>query len=201
MFDERGPAQHARKAQALTRRLVLLIAALALGGLAPSGPGHAESAQQAPAEFQSFLRQTVWPLAEAKGVRRATFDAAIAGLAPDPAAPTPTSRQAEFDKPLSAYLAEAASPRRVAQGRAGLKSWGAELAKIEARAGVPREILLATFGMESDYGKAQEGKDIIRTLATLAFTRQDRALFLDELASALFILDQDEVPREKLRGS
>lgn len=194
----------ANQPRAVLRRL-LLLAALALCGPAQIGAalaqtGATERSAPTSAEFPQFL-QTVWPLAEAKGVRRETFDAAFNGLEPDPTAPSASSRQAEFDKPLSAYLAEAVSAQRIQRGRTALKQWGADLARVEQRFGVPREILVATFGVESDYGRAQEGKDIIRSLATLAFTRQDRALFLDELASALVILDRGDVSRERLKGS
>ncbi len=173
---------------------------LAMLGAAQALSGAAERPAPTSAEFQSFL-QLIWPLAQAKGVKRETFDAALDGLEPDPSAPTATSRQAEFDKPLRAYLAEMISALRIQSGRNALKQWEAELARMEQRFGVPREILVATFGVESDYGKAQAGKDIIRSLATLAFMRQDRALFLDELASALVILDKGDVSRETLKGS
>src|SRR5580704_8473874 len=58
------------------------------------------------AGFQDFL-QSLWPLAEAKGITRGAFDAALAGLEPDPAAPAASNSQAEFDKPLKSYLGEA----------------------------------------------------------------------------------------------
>jgi lytic murein transglycosylase len=150
--------------------------------------------------FQNFL-QSLWPLAEAKGIRRETFDKAFTGLDPDPAAPRPTTHQAEFDKPLKAYLADAVTARRIMQGKAELRQWGDVLASLEARFGVPREIVLAAYGIETDYGKAAGGKDIIRSLATLAFTRKDRDIFRDELIAALVMFNKGAAPREKLRGS
>src|SRR5580704_19235869 len=75
-----------------------------------------------PAGFQEFL-QSLWPLAAERGIARATFDAAFAGLEPDPAAPAASNRQAEFDKPLKTYLDEAVSPRRIARGRDCLNKW------------------------------------------------------------------------------
>ena len=116
-----------------------------------------------------------------KGISRATFDAAFAGLEPDPAAPAASERQAEFDKPLKSYLNEAVSPRRIARGRECLNRWHDELQQIERRFGVPREILLAAFGIETDFGKAKGEKDVVRSLATLAYSRQDRPVFRDEL--------------------
>ena len=71
----------------------------------------------------------------------------------------------------------------------------------ESRFGVPGEICLAAWGMETDFGRAQGGRDIVRTLATLAYTRRDRPVFRDEFVAALVILDRGEVPRERLKGS
>lgn len=150
--------------------------------------------------FQEFL-QSLWPLAAAKGVGRATFDKALAGLEPDPAAPKPSTHQAEFDRPLKAYLADAITVRRIAQGKEILRRWGEVLASVEGRYGVPREILVAAYGVETDYGRAAGDKDIIRSLATLAYARSDRAIFQDELVAALVILEKGAAPREKLRGS
>jgi membrane-bound lytic murein transglycosylase B len=153
-----------------------------------------------PAGFQEFL-QTLRPLAEAKGIKRGTFDAALAGLEPDPAAPAASNSQAEFDEPLKSYLGKAVSPRRIARGRECLHAWRAELVQIERRFGVPREILLAAFGIETDFGRAKGEKDVVRSLATLAYRRQDRPVFRDELLSALVMLEKGGVARAAMIGS
>lgn len=153
-----------------------------------------------PSGFQEFL-QSLWPLAEEKGIARVTFDAALAGLLPDPALPAVSNRQAEFDKPLKSYLDQAVSPRRIARGRECLHRWQDELGTIERRFGVPREVLLAAFGIETDFGKAKGEKDVIRSLATLAYQRRDRPVFRDELFSALAMLDKGGVARPAMKGS
>ena len=178
----------------LRRILVLLALALCWP------PQSVGALEQGEAGFQDFL-QAIWPLAQARGVRRETFEAAFKGLEPDPTSPSASSKQAEFDKPLKSYLAEAVTKARIQRGRAALKRFGAELARIEQRFGVPGEIIVAAWGVETDFGAAKGGKDIIRSLATLAYRRQDRGLFLDELISALIILDKGEVARTKLKGS
>ncbi|WP_245276297.1 lytic murein transglycosylase [Methylocapsa aurea] len=178
------------------RFALLILCLVALSGLMQPTAGFA----QADAGFQRFL-QDLWPLAQAKGVRRETFETAVKGLEPDPTAPSAQSRQAEFDKPLKAYLAEAASKERIQRGRTAQKAWGGELGGISRRFGVADEILVAAWGIETDFGRASGAKDIIRSLATLAYRRPDREIFRDELISALIILDKGEVPREKMRGS
>jgi membrane-bound lytic murein transglycosylase B len=163
-------------------------------------PQLSKAAESDDAGFHDFL-QSIWPLAQAQRVKRETFDAAVKGLEPDPTSPSASTKQAEFDKPLKSYLAEAVSKARIQRGRAALQRWSAELARIELRFGVPAEIIVAAWGVETDFGAAKGGKDVIRSLATLAYRRKDRGLFLDELISALVILDKGEVSRAKLKGS
>jgi membrane-bound lytic murein transglycosylase B len=184
---------------------VISFAALALCWSAELAPvfGQAPSAVQ-PANglvgFHDFL-QALWPLAEQKGVSRAAFDAALAGLEPDPSAPSASTRQAEFDIPLKTYLKEAVSPLRIARGRECFKKWRAQLIDIERRFGVPATIAVAAYGMESDFGRATGDKDILRSLATLAFLRQDRPVFRDELLDALVMLDKRAIARAQMKGS
>ncbi len=175
----------------LTRR------ALGFGLAASLVQPHSAAADPA---FAGFL-ETLRPLAEAKGVRRATFDAVTAGLAPDPSLPRTAGGQPEFDRPLQAYFAEAVSAGRIAQGRRLAAAEAAVLSGIEGRFGVPGEILLAAWAMESDFGRARGTRDIVRSLATQAFTRPDRPLFRDELIEALAILDGGKVRRAQMVGS
>jgi lytic murein transglycosylase len=81
------------------------------------------------------------------------------------------------------------------------KQWAKEIDAIAARTGVPGPILLAAWGMESDFGQSMGSKDVIRSLATLAFRQPERPLFRDELIAALVILAKHEVPRGRLIGS
>ena len=176
--------------QAVTRRLALaLLATSVVSPVAAAAP-----------DFQAFL-QSLWSAAQAAGVRRETFDAAAAGLTPDGGLPRASGAQPEFDKPLQTYYREAVSAGRIAKGRQLAASYAGALGGIENRFGVPGEICLAAWGMESDYGRSRGSRDIVRTLATLAYTRADRPVFRDEFVAALVILQRGEVPRDRLVGS
>lgn len=188
-----------------TPKLSFALPWLALFSLAPlaplsGGPLLPDKPAASVAAFQQYL-QALWPLAEQKGISRATFDAALSGLEPELSVPAASEKQAEFERPLKSYLEEAVSARRVARGRAYLQTWKAELSEIERRFGVPAAIVLAAYGIESDYGKAKGEKDIIRSLATLAYFRPDRPQFRDELLSALLMLDKGSVSRAVMKGS
>ncbi len=171
-----------------------------LAFLGTDSPGvFAQKAAEAPGGFSAFL-QSLWPLAQAQGVHRETFDRVVESLSYDQSTPSGASAQPEFDRPLHAYLDAAVTPQRIAQGRAQAARWQVELAAIESRYGVPAPVLLAAWGMETDFGRSAGGKDIVRSLASLAFRRDDRSLFADEFVAALVMLERG-VPREALKGS
>ena len=175
-------------------------AAIAVGSAAAqSAPPQARPAADE-AAFHAFL-ESLWPQAQARGINRATFDQALRGVTEDLSVPVAAEGQPEFERPLSAYFAQAVSARRIAEGRALAARWQSELGEIEARYGVPRGILLAAWGMESDFGRVRGDKDLVRSLATLAYRRKDRDLFVGELLDALVILQKGAVPRDKLKGS
>jgi len=155
--------------------------------------------QASAAGFPAFL-DSLWPQAQQAGIRRETFEAIVSSLSYDASVPSGVSAQAEFDKPLSAYLSQAVSAARVSRGEAEASRWQAELAAIARRTGVPGEICLAAWGMETDFGRDMGARDVLRTLASLAYKRTDRTLFVDEFIAALVIAGRG-VARDKLKGS
>ena len=153
-----------------------------------------------PAELARFVAD-LRPAAEARGVAATTFEAAFAGLTPDPAVAALTRRQPELNKPTGAYLADAVTPARVAQGRALLDRWRDDLDRISAASGLPGPILLAIWGLETNYGAAPGSKDVIRSMATLGAMGYRADLYRDELLAALEILQRGDAARDQLRGS
>ncbi len=177
----------------MNRIFIIAVAAALLA----SAPALAEETKQ---DFQSFVAN-LWPEAEARGVARATFDAAFKGLAPDPQVIAATKRQPEYIRPVGAYIAMLVSDGRIAAGKKYLAPYAETLAAVEEKFGVDRFILLAIWGIESNYGREPEGKDVIRSLATLTEARYREDFFRGELIAALVILQQGRIAREKLVGS
>jgi membrane-bound lytic murein transglycosylase B len=152
------------------------------------------------ADFTAFLL-TLWPLAAEKGVRRSTFDSVTTSLTLDSSLQQTSRSQPEFDRPLQAYFKEAVSPARIAEGHRAAVTYHSALQASESRFGVPGEILLAAWAMESDFGRSRGKRDIFRSLATQAFTRPDRPLFRDEFIEALLILESGQIGRAQMTGS
>ena len=81
---------------------------------APRPPNKTAGSQQA--AFRGFV-ETLWPLAEARGVSRPTFDSAFAGVAFDPTVVASAASQPEFVRPIWDYVASAVSADRIQRGR------------------------------------------------------------------------------------
>jgi len=150
--------------------------------------------------FSGFLDR-LWPLARARGVTRETFSAAFSGIAPDQEVIDLTKKQSEFIKPIWEYLASATSNNRLERGgkMAGVNA--STLDMIEKRYGVDRSVILGVWGMETNFGGFTGGKDIVRSLATLASVGYRGTYFRDELIGALLILQQRHVARADFKGS
>jgi lytic murein transglycosylase len=181
---------------------------LALLSLALSVPA---SAARVDDLFRAWLQDDLWPEARAKGITRQTFDAAFAGVEPNLELPdlvmpgekpkTPKlQHQAEFGSPAD-YFAEKVMAAVTAGGRARAARYGKTLAAIEKKYGVPAGVVLAIWGRESGFGKAQGSYDAFEVLGTKAFmsTRKDK--FREEVLAALAILDEGLAARAQMKSS
>ncbi|MDP4022653.1 lytic murein transglycosylase [Methylobacterium sp. NEAU 140] len=170
---------------------------------APTVPAPAASAPAQP--FDACLSDLA-AAAEEAGVPRALADAQLTGLAPDPDAVAATRNQAEFARPIWAYIEASVTDAKVADGRAKLEQWAPTLQAIEARYGVDRHVLVAFWGVESSYGAVLDDpgivRPVVRALASLACGDHGRAAYWrTELIAALKILAAGDAPPERLTGS
>jgi membrane-bound lytic murein transglycosylase B len=165
-------------------------ASLAAGAAAPARADSFEA-------FVASLKRD----AERAGVRDSTFDQAVAGLSPDSTVPTRAASQPEFETPIWDYLRRAAGPARLSHGRAALARWAAPLSVVSKKCGVPGEIIAAAWGMEADFTQPAQDRDVLRAIATLAWTRPADPGLRVEFVAALTMLDRGLVARSHLRGS
>lgn len=140
------------------------------------------------------------PRALAAGVAPQVFDSAMAEAHFMPSLIQLDRRQSEFTKPIWAYLDDAIGSRG-ATGRARAGQHAATLAAIEARYGVPREVVLAIWGMESNFGANRGNTRIVPALATLAYDGRRGEFFAGELVAALRILQAGDIDNARLVGS
>jgi membrane-bound lytic murein transglycosylase B len=170
--------------------------ALGLGALilAPQGA-------RADTKFVAFI-ETIWPRAKAAGISRAVFERAFAGITePDPQVLELANNQPEFTSTTSAYLAKAVTPIRIETGRSLKASMADTLAAFEARFKVDRHILLAIWGMESNFGKDKGSMRVMRSLATLLYSGRRKSYAREQIIAALKILQRGVVAPENFTGS
>ncbi|HQT52585.1 MAG TPA: lytic murein transglycosylase [Phenylobacterium sp.] len=135
------------------------------------------------------------------GLPASLLDRELAGLVPDPRVNSLDGRQPEFAKPFGDYIKGAVSEDRVAIAARRKPAVASILADIEARYGVPGDILMAIWAMETGFGAVLGDFDVIRSMATLAAQGRRQAFAEDQLMAALRIIGSGEFPRSQLRGS
>jgi lytic murein transglycosylase len=173
--------------------------AIFLGAVILSTPSHAA---RCGGDFNTFIA-TMSQEAAAAGVSQAVISQAFAGIAQDPAVLAFDRRQrGTFNKTFEQYVSTRVGPGRINMGRQMLLRHASLLSRIEQKFGVPPEIIVAIWGLESDFGKGDVGKlPVIRTLATMAHDCRRTELFQGELLAALKIVQRGDLPLRDLIGA
>ena len=155
------------------------------------------------AAAQSFAQwvESFWPAAKAAGITRATYDRAFAGVTPDPEVIEQANFQPEYVKPIGEYMDRVVSDKRIEMGKQKLAENKALLDAIEARYGVDRHIVVAIWGVESNYGTQPGDKNVIRSLATLIYSGTKAKFAKPQLITALKILQHGDITLELMNGS
>src|SRR5437899_12439476 len=141
--------------------------------------------------------------AQAAGISPNVISSALGGVQQDGGVLAFDRRQRyTFNKSFEQYVSTRVGPGRINGGRAMLQRHAALLSRIEQRFGVPRQILVAIWGLETDFGKGDMGKlPVVRTLATLAHDCRRSELFQGELLAALKIVQRGDLPLHDMIGA
>ena len=136
-----------------------------------------------------------------RGISEATLDRALTGLEPLPIVVERDRSQAELVLTLEQYLKRRLTASTIRTARKMAKTHAALLKKVGAAYGVPPGIIVAIWGLESNYGRFSGVRPTIATLATLAYDPRRSAMFREELFDALAILDKGDIDIDSMRGS
>lgn len=135
------------------------------------------------------------------GTKPETVASMLDNLEPDMLIIQRDQSQPEFVRPIWSYLDTAVSDLRVANGQKAYASHRASIDAIAQHYGVRAEILIAIWGLESAYGKSAGDKDIVRSLATLAWEGRRRVWAEQQLIATAQMIDRGFATREQLIGS
>jgi membrane-bound lytic murein transglycosylase B len=111
------------------------------------------------------------------------------------------ARQPEYVKPIWAYLTHMVTQERLSLGREQLKAREAFLDGLESKYGVPRGILIAIWGVETNYGGNKGSFSVLRSLATLGYEGKRADFGRQQLLYALRILQSGDVALADFKGS
>lgn len=181
----------------------LPLAPMVLAAILAIAPQAQQTTPEPPApqtpSFDTFLAD-VKAEAIAKGIRADTVDRAFRDLTPAPVVVARDRNQPELVQSLDTYLAQRLSRRTIATAREMAERHRAVLARVEAEFGVPRALMVAIWGLESNFGRFTGSYPTVQALATLAFDNR-RPLFRTELLDALTMIDRGLVTPDEMKGS
>ena len=148
-------------------------------------------------EWQQEFKQ----LALKTGIEEQVFKQAFDQLKPNPTVLKLDRSQPEFSWPIWRYVDNAVSNKRIENGKKILQKHHYLFSEISKEYKVPAEIIIAIWGMESDFGGNYGKMNIIRSLATLAYAGKRKQFAQTELLTALQILQNEKLQADEMIGS
>jgi membrane-bound lytic murein transglycosylase B len=142
------------------------------------------------AQFRAFVAGFRTTAIQA-GIDPTIYDASMTGVVRNPRVEQLNLQQPEFVKPIWDYLDSAVSLTRITRGQTMLAAYAPTLAWIEQRFGVQKEILVAIWGMESNYGASMGSFNMFEALATLGYAGPRSDFGRRELLNALRMEQQE----------
>ena len=188
--------------------------ALALALMCAAGASRPVSATQAPVVIRA--PQPAQPAAQppfdewlaalradalARGISQKIVDEALGKVERLPVVVERDRTQAELVLTLDTYLKRRLTPRVVRDAKAAAKAQTAVLRKTTAAYGVPASVMVAIWGLESNFGRFTGVRPTVAALATLAWDPRRSAFFRGELFDALEILNRGDIDPAAMRGS
>jgi lytic murein transglycosylase len=137
-----------------------------------------------------------------EGISQRAISAALDGVTFDPAIIRRDSGQGVFQQSFLQFAGRMTNVNRYQNGLKQLKANAPLLARIEQRTGVPPAVVVALWGLESDYGAYKGGiYNIIRSVATLAYDCRRSAFFRDQLKGAVRIVERGDLRPDQMIGN
>jgi lytic murein transglycosylase len=160
-------------------------------------------AAQCGGDFHAFVA-AMSREAAAQGVSRAVIDEAFSGVTQDQGVLSFDRRQRGMfhAKSFEEYARTRVTGGRIKTARVMLARHAALLSRIERQFGVPPQVLVAIWGLETDFGSGDMGKlPVIRVVTTMAHDCRRTDLFQRELLAALKIVQRGDLPLRDMIGA
>jgi membrane-bound lytic murein transglycosylase B len=143
----------------------------------------------------------MWTDARSRGMSWELITLAFGGFDSDPDVLKRAMNQPEVVMPVKDYVEMRVSPTRIETGKVKITEWKDAVADIEKKYGVPAPMLVAIWGIESNFGKTMGDKNVVGSLATLTKAGYRTDYFNDELMAALEIQRDGKIAKAEMVGS
>jgi lytic murein transglycosylase len=174
---------------------------IAASGLLLLGCVYASAQATAPCggDFGAWL-QGVKTEAGAQGISQRAIQSGLGGITPDPAVIARDHAQGVFRQSFEQFSGRMIPPR-LARGAKMLAQYGPIFSKIEQQYGVPGAVIVAIWGLETDFGAGNGNFATIRSLVSLAYDCRRPDKFRGEIFAALKIVDRGDMAPADMHGA
>lgn len=173
-------------------RFILLFILIATNAIANTKIDDTRPISEA-SDFKNYLLN-IRQQARNQGISASTLDQVFSGLKPNPKVIKFDRSQAEFSQNFWRYLSTRVSPYRLKHGANLLEKHQDILQHNYKKYGVPPHIIVAFWGLETNYGNYTGDLNLVQSLATLGFDKRRSEFFTDQLLILLKLIDQDKIP-------
>jgi membrane-bound lytic murein transglycosylase B len=171
-----------------------------MAGQQPPESDVTQPAAPSPPPFEQWLLE-VRNDAIARGISEATVDRALAGLETLPVVIERDRSQVEVALTVEQYLARRLTREMVRTAARQARQHATLLRRVQSKFGVPASVLVAIWGLESNFGKFSGVRPTIAALATLAYDGRRAEFFRGQLFDALTIVDRGHIELDRMKGS
>jgi lytic murein transglycosylase len=183
----------------MRKNMTFICLAFLLVGLGSSGAMGTTTCRD-PASFDTWLAGIKKEAAQ-QGISEAAIQSGLDGVTYDANVVSHDHGQRVFTQTFEQFSARMVNAYRLRKGDTMLKQYAGTFSRIEAQYGVPGAIIVAIWGLETDFG-ADSGKfETLRALATLAFDCRRSDMFKAELFEALRIVERGDLTPATMHGA
>jgi membrane-bound lytic murein transglycosylase B len=166
------------------------------------------------AQFPAFANKGVFDLerwdtvienirtkATEQKISQSVIDATLKSPAIIPGIIKSDKNQSEFTLTLDEYLNRTVSPTRISTGRKKASEYPTLLNRVQNKYGVPKNVILAFWGMESNYGAIKSRHQLTNAFLTLIYDGRREEFFTKQLITLMKIADKNKLPIDSIHGS
>lgn len=139
--------------------------------------------------------------AVAENISQATIDETLRMPVFVPSIVKSDKNQSEFKLSLQEYLNRTVSQKRIENGKKMRLRYPTMLSRVENTFGVPPHVILAFWGMESNYGEVKSRHKLINAFLTLMYDGRRETFFTNQLIALMKIADKNKLAINDIRGS